>query len=262
MTATGSTADLADRLSAVRDASPRTRERDVAVKRLWLALYPVLRRFAHRRLGDPDAAQDAAQDAFIRIEENIDTCDALDMPAPASRARAWVFRIAANAVNDVLRKAAEGRRKHREEPHVQVSGPEVAPPPEPTVELPEESLGARAYVLARRSAFRLMASGEPADLYAAAKKAEVTSYPEKLRRDLDVWKRVRLQGRDTHAVGQALGYVGPVERVRFKVSKQAQRGGLAMKFGALAAARTERDPELVNVLEAQAQVYDKPGSKL
>lgn len=264
VTATGLDAEkLAETLRAVRDAPPGTRAREVAVKRLWVVLYPVLRRFAHARLADSEIAQDATQEAFVNIERNVDACEALDLPAAAGRVRAWVFRIAANGVVNALRQAEGGRRKAGDEPHLDVSGPEVEPPPEPTTELPElETLGARAYVLARRHAFALMRTREPGDLYSAAKEAEVTSDSEKLRRDLDVWKRVRLQGLDTHSVGQALGYVGPVERIRFKVSKQAQRGGLAMKFGALAAARAERDPELARTLESQASVYDKPGSKL
>ncbi|MFQ5810289.1 MAG: RNA polymerase sigma factor [Armatimonadota bacterium] len=53
---------------------------------------------AYRMLGDPERAEDAAQDAFIRAH------DALDTYKPPGRFPSWLFTIASNRCIDLLRR--------------------------------------------------------------------------------------------------------------------------------------------------------------
>jgi RNA polymerase sigma-70 factor (ECF subfamily) len=55
----------------------------------------------YRLCGDPELAEDAAQEAFIRAWRNIHRYQ------PRSKFRSWVYRIATNAALDVLRRQRE-----------------------------------------------------------------------------------------------------------------------------------------------------------
>ena len=57
-------------------------------------------RYVQRRLGDPEAARDAVQEAYLRL------CRA-DPPPIGEHVRAWLFRVCRNLAIDHLRK--EGR---------------------------------------------------------------------------------------------------------------------------------------------------------
>ena len=83
--------------------------------RLFHDLYPALFRYLHRMTGDADAAEDAAQEAFVRLTEQS---------LPEDEARPWLFTVATNLIRDRARKASRHRRL---EPHV----PKVKPPPSP-----------------------------------------------------------------------------------------------------------------------------------
>ena len=85
--------------------------------RLFARLYPQLFRYLHRLTGDADAADDAAQEAFVRL-----TSQSL----PEAEARPWLFTVATNLIRDRARKADRHRRL---EPHV----PKVRPPDPPDV---------------------------------------------------------------------------------------------------------------------------------
>jgi RNA polymerase sigma-70 factor, ECF subfamily len=74
--------------------------------RVFRTLYPALFRYIHRMTGDADAAEDAAQEAFMRLTEQS---------LPESEARPWLFTVATNLVRDRARKASRHRRL---EPHV------------------------------------------------------------------------------------------------------------------------------------------------
>lgn len=91
-------------------------------------------RYLSRLTGDPDVAQDAAQEAFVRLMEKL--------PAPGET-RAWLFRVGTNAAWMALR--TRGRRKRLLD-----AAPERAPigdaPPTPDVHA--ESVETRARVRA------------------------------------------------------------------------------------------------------------------
>ncbi|MDX1673914.1 MAG: sigma-70 family RNA polymerase sigma factor [Longimicrobiales bacterium] len=85
--------------------------------RVFGRLYPALFRYLHRMTGDADAAEDAAQEAFVRLTEQS---------LPEDEARPWLFTVATNLIRDRARKASRHRRL---EPHV----PTPRPPPRPDV---------------------------------------------------------------------------------------------------------------------------------
>ncbi|NIP78943.1 MAG: sigma-70 family RNA polymerase sigma factor, partial [Gemmatimonadetes bacterium] len=74
--------------------------------RLFERLYPALFRYLRRLTGDADAAEDAAQEAFVRLTEQS---------LPEDEARPWLFTVATNLIRDRARKADRHRRL---EPHV------------------------------------------------------------------------------------------------------------------------------------------------
>lgn len=74
--------------------------------RVFDRVYPVLFRYLHRLTGDADAAEDAAQEAFVRLTEQS---------LPEDEAKPWLFTVATNLIRDRARKASRHRRL---EPHV------------------------------------------------------------------------------------------------------------------------------------------------
>jgi RNA polymerase sigma-70 factor (ECF subfamily) len=88
---------------------------------LFDAVYPSLFRYCNRLTGDPDQAEDLAQEAFFRL---------LDRGASGTKSglRSWLFMVATNLVRDQSR-TRENRRRI-------LSG---LPPPE-TVEGPDHDL--------------------------------------------------------------------------------------------------------------------------
>jgi RNA polymerase sigma-70 factor, ECF subfamily len=67
---------------------------------LFHRVYPSLHRYLLRLTGDADAAEDAAQEAFVRL---------LERPIPEDEARAWLFTVALNLVRDGARRSARRR---------------------------------------------------------------------------------------------------------------------------------------------------------
>lgn len=61
---------------------------------------PPLFRYLHRLTGDADAAEDIAQECFIRL---------LDHSVPEERVRPWLFTVGTNLVRD----RARARKRHR-----------------------------------------------------------------------------------------------------------------------------------------------------
>lgn len=84
-------------------------------ERLFHALYPPLFRYLQRLTGDADAADDAAQEAFVRLTGQT---------LPEDEVRPWLFTVATNLVRDRARKAERHRRLQA---HVPTAAPEVAP---------------------------------------------------------------------------------------------------------------------------------------
>jgi RNA polymerase sigma-70 factor, ECF subfamily len=68
---------------------------------LFRRLYPSVFRYLHRMTGDADAADDMAQEAFVRL---------LGRNMPEEEARLWVFTVATNLLRDRGRTA---RRRER-----------------------------------------------------------------------------------------------------------------------------------------------------
>ena len=58
-------------------------------------IYEAIRRYAARLLTDPDAAQDIAQEVFLRLEKHRET---------VTSERAWAYRAARNLVIDRFRR--------------------------------------------------------------------------------------------------------------------------------------------------------------
>jgi RNA polymerase sigma factor (sigma-70 family) len=69
--------------------------------------YPALYRFVLRFTGDPDAAEDLAQEAFVRL---------LDQDLPDGEIRPWLFVVAGNLARDRARKQKRRRRLLEENP--------------------------------------------------------------------------------------------------------------------------------------------------
>jgi RNA polymerase sigma-70 factor (ECF subfamily) len=82
--------------------------------RLFDRLYPALFRYLRRLTGDADAAEDAAQEAFVRLTQQS---------LPEDEVRPWLFTVATNLVRDRARKADRHRRL---QPHVpRAQGPDA-----------------------------------------------------------------------------------------------------------------------------------------
>ncbi|MDB4951737.1 MAG: polymerase sigma factor, sigma-70 family [Gemmatimonadetes bacterium] len=61
---------------------------------LFRRIYPSLHRYVHRMTGDADAADDIAQEAFVRL---------LTRTMPEDEARLWLFTVATNLFRDSAR---------------------------------------------------------------------------------------------------------------------------------------------------------------
>lgn len=98
--------------------------------RLFHRLHPPLFRYLQRLTGDPDAAEDAAQEAFVRLTRQS---------LPEDEVRPWLFTVATNLVRDRARKA---QRHQRLQVHVpRASTPEA---PDASVERKERIAMVRA----------------------------------------------------------------------------------------------------------------------
>ena len=83
-------------------------------------LYPGLFRYCHRLTGDPDLADDLAQEAFVRLYDRR-------VEGTEEGLRAWLFRTATHLVRD-RHRVGENRRRLLEAHPVLPGGP--APPDE------------------------------------------------------------------------------------------------------------------------------------
>ncbi len=86
-------------------------------------LYPGLFRYCHRLTGEPDLAEDVAQEAFVRLYDHR-------VEGTEEGLRAWLFRTATHLVRD-RHRVGENRRRLLEAYPVTPSGPE--PPDEATI---------------------------------------------------------------------------------------------------------------------------------
>lgn len=70
---------------------------------LFDALYPALFRYCNRMTGDPDQAEDLAQEAFFRLLDR-------GIQGTESGLRSWLFRVATNLARDRSRTRETRRR--------------------------------------------------------------------------------------------------------------------------------------------------------
>ena len=70
----------------------------------WDALAEDVRRYVHRRIADAHAAEDVAQDVFVKLARQLQAAP------PDGPLHAWVFRVARNAVVDHHRARRTGSR--------------------------------------------------------------------------------------------------------------------------------------------------------
>lgn len=73
------------------------------------ALYPSLYRYLNRLTGDPDVAEDIAQEAFVRL---------LRQSLPDDEVRPWLFTVAMNLVRDGARRTDRRQRLLQTAPSV------------------------------------------------------------------------------------------------------------------------------------------------
>jgi RNA polymerase sigma-70 factor, ECF subfamily len=97
---------------------------------LFEALYPSLFRYLHRLTGDPDVAEDIAQEAFVRL---------LRQSLGDHEVRPWLFTVATNLVRDTARKSERRQRLLSGAPKLV----QPMPPPDESVERAETVAGVR-----------------------------------------------------------------------------------------------------------------------
>lgn len=97
---------------------------------LFHRTYPQLFRYLHRLTGNPDTADDLAQESFVRL---------VARPMPEAEARPWLFRVATNLFLDGARRAQRHRRLLAVHPVL----PGGAPAPDEEVEHTERVRGVR-----------------------------------------------------------------------------------------------------------------------
>jgi RNA polymerase sigma-70 factor, ECF subfamily len=73
----------------------------VEFEKLFERLYPSLFRYLNRLTGDPDVADDIAQEAFVRL---------LRQDLAEQEVRPWLFTVAMNLVRDTARKTDRRQR--------------------------------------------------------------------------------------------------------------------------------------------------------
>jgi RNA polymerase sigma-70 factor, ECF subfamily len=74
-------------------------------ERMWQDVIAQLHGFVHRRIADPDRAEDLVGEILLRIYQNLGSIEDQD------RLAHWVSRIARNAVIDEYRRAARARER-------------------------------------------------------------------------------------------------------------------------------------------------------
>jgi RNA polymerase sigma-70 factor (ECF subfamily) len=91
-------------------------------------VYPALFRYCHRLTGDADAADDVAQEAFVRLFER-------DVRGDPRAIRVWLFKVATHLIRDRVRTRENRRRlllQHPVTPSTEPS-PDVATERDETV---------------------------------------------------------------------------------------------------------------------------------
>jgi len=85
------------------EAHTETARPVAAADELWRELHGRLRSFIRRRIADPEAADDVAQEVLLRLHRSLDSLSAED------RLDAFAYRIARNAIIDYYRARATAK---------------------------------------------------------------------------------------------------------------------------------------------------------
>lgn len=110
--------------------------------RLFHRYYAQLFRYLHRLTGDADAAEDVAQEAFVRLtEQELGDADV----------RPWLFAVSVNLVRDRARKAERHRRLE-----IHVPAPASPEPPDRAAERAADVARVRAVLDALPERDRVM----------------------------------------------------------------------------------------------------------
>ena len=105
----------------------------VDFEQLYEEVFPSLFRYRTRLTGDPDVAEDVAQEAFVRLLDR-------KVEGHPAALRVWLFRVATHLIRDRY-KVSENRRRLLETYPVTPSG---SPDPEEQAELQEMAGSVRA----------------------------------------------------------------------------------------------------------------------
>ena len=135
---------------------------------IYQDVYPQLSRYCQRLTGDADAAEDVAQEAFVRLLTH-------EVEGPPAGIRVWLFRVATHLIRDRYR-VSENRRRLLEKHPVLPAG---APDPERelegarTTEMVRSVLAAlpqrdKAMLLMREEGFSYREIAEAVDVKAAS----------------------------------------------------------------------------------------------
>lgn len=242
-----STTPLVDALRALRGASGELAQK-AARSRLVDVVDGPVRRLVRSRVAHPDRAKEIIQDSLLAIVlEKTHQCRAPLLPDAAKAERVawgWVLSIVRRRIYDASSQWSAERKKQAEE-----SALEALP-----AAIEEEAFPLEQVLdLAEQGARELIESGHPAGLYQQARSQEVAATLERVARDIDSWRQVKVHGRKCLDVGLERGATGPEPRIRNLISKQVERGKKALYFGALAAVGQVEDEALRGLLEQFAR---------
>lgn len=129
--------------------------------RLFDRVYPALFRYLQRMTGDADAAEDAAQEAFVRLTEQS---------LPEEEARPWLFTVATNLVRDRARKESRHRRLETHVPTPRTPpGPDISTERKERIAVVREALNElserdRTMLLMREEGFKYAEIADAVDV--------------------------------------------------------------------------------------------------
>lgn len=174
--------DTAER-RALQDAMVRLADGDrSAFSTVFAILWPLLSGFSRRLLRDPDAAEDVAQQALLKVFEHASRFD------PSRDAASWAVAVAANECR------AWRRRRGRSEPMTEPSMDLPDPSPSPEARAVE-----RAMLAAATETLGSLRSQDIATLAAAWRndrpKASAVAFRKRLQRATE---RLRAAWRSRH----------------------------------------------------------------
>ncbi|XHF08965.1 hypothetical protein NR798_39780 [Archangium gephyra] len=184
-------------------------------------------------MGPVEEAKEIAQDALLALLDKAHQCRAIDHASPeyAERAAwAWAFTVVYRKMADFFRAQARARQALAE---LSQTDDEAVATGEDAQSVFEELVD-----IAEEAARKLIETREPVDLYRDARADEVAATVDKVARDIDSFRQVKLHGRRCLDVAKERGCEGPDPRLQNLVSKQVERGKKALHYGSLAAART------------------------